>query len=200
MTELTIISYDVFTSFRVLKEPDFPLLHPTSDFVSTFCMEQDRVSRLCHPLQLLLPHLPPLPRFAELKGILQDVVSITLAYEQYENFEHSATSLNTILMARHCVLHDLLTVGDAAALSRTAPSSEWAPGESIHYDLTWLSSLSYMALDLHPCTRGPGPHELLAVRLNDVIARARRHDLHLRQPVLYQWAIDLQSRLTLTST
>lgn len=194
---LTIISYDVFTSFRVLKKPGFPLLHPTSNFVSTFCIDQDRVSRMCHPLQLLLPHLPASRRFSELKGILQDVVSVTLAYEQYENFEPSAASLNTILMARHCVLHDLLTIGDAAALNRTAPSPNRLPGESTHYDLTWLSSLSYMALDLHPCTRGPGPHELLAVRLNDVIARARRHDLHLRQPALYQWAIDLQGRLTL---
>lgn len=163
-------------------------------------IEQGRASRMCQPLQLLLPHLPRSPQLAKLNGILQDIVTVTLAYEQYECFEPSAASLNTIMMGRHCVLHDLLTIGDAAASNGTVPPPNWLPGEGTLYDLTWLTTLSYMALDLFPCTRGPGPHELLAVRLNDVITRAQRNDLHLRQPVLCQWANELQIRLSLPST
>lgn len=155
------------------------------------------MSRMCQPLQILLPHLPHSPQFNELKSILQNVIVVTLAYEKYEGFETSAPALHSILMARHCVLHDLLSIGDAASPGHTTPTFQWASGDQTLYDLTWLAVLSYMVLDLFPCTRGPGPHEALTERLGNVILRAQEYDLHFRHPVLCQWATELRDRLML---
>jgi hypothetical protein len=132
---------------------------------------------------------------AELKSMLRNVVTITLAYEKYKAFEPSAPTLHAILMARHCVLHDLLTIGDSLSHQTDLKYEEWSPDEATLYDLAWLATLSYMVLDLHPCTRGPGPHELLAERLEHVIKRAQEQDLQYYHAVLYQWADDLRQRL-----
>lgn len=192
---LTFYSYDVFTAFRILQPPEFPLLEPTSHYVDKFHSEDERVSRMCQSLQALLPKLPSSPQFIPLKSILQDVIAITLAYEKYEVFEPSAPILRDILMARHCVLHDLLTVGDAEAQNTNKEVGNQTSDEAVLYGLTWLSALSYMLLDLYPITRGPGPHELLAERLHKTLVRTREQGLDFCQPLLYQWAINLLSRL-----
>ena len=154
---------------------------------------------MCRPLQVLVPDLPDDVPFIQLKSMLRNVILITLAYEKYEAFEPSAPALSSILMARHCVLHDLLSIGDSLAYMNNEAGTTWLPNQTTLYDLAWLAILSYMVLDLHPCSRGPGPHELLAERLDGVLLRAQRQNLHFHQPNLYQWGTDLESRLAAPS-
>jgi hypothetical protein len=155
---------------------------------------------MCPSLQLILPHLPNSPRFAKLKDILENVVKITMSYEMYEIFEPNAPALRNILMARHCVLHDLLTIGDATTPRAKADRHDLPSGEETHYELTWLCTHAYMVLDLFPCTRGPGPHELLSERLHTIIPRAQQQGIDVRQSLLYHWSTELLHRLDTPST
>lgn len=161
------------------------------------CLEisKDDRSRMCRPLRLLLPRLPADPLVAPLQKVMTNILNISIAYERYQHNDQRAT-IREIIMARHNVLHDLLVCG----LVRNA--DDWdaaAPDTVAIFELAWLSTLSYIALDLRPVCRDFGPHEMLAERLSSAIPNAIRTSLHVRQPVLFEWANELLSRLVVGS-
>lgn len=150
---------------------------------------------MCRQLQLLVPQLPNKSRLNRLNTLLHETLLITLAYEQYQRYDPRAPTLRNILMARHCVLHDLLTLGDSQKSKVTNGDNSQCGYEDLIYDLAWLSVLSYMVLDLHPLMRGPGPHEELCRRLTVTINNAFRARLQTNQLVLFEWANELRKRL-----
>ena len=134
-------------------------------------------------------------KLSRLGTLLNQVLLVTLAYEQFQRGDKRATSLRNILMARHCVLHDLLTLGDYASQKISDTEEEPILHEGATYDLAWYSVLSYMVLDLYPLGRGVGPHDLLFGRLEKAIQDASRIRLHYQQPMLFKWASELLVRL-----
>jgi hypothetical protein len=168
---------------------------------------------MCRPLQLCLPRLPHSPLLDPLIDLCHKVLLVTLAYEQYQRSNPQATSLHNILMARHSVLHDLLVLGDYKSATATVPKvcsiaaaklqsqSTTIPNEATIYNLTYLSTMSYLALDLYPWhDRGPGPHSEIAKRLSKAIKDAIQIKLMQgaegrRYTVLFEWANELLARL-----
>jgi hypothetical protein len=154
-----------------------------------------RESPLAGLLQCALLEMPNAPCLADIRAALSATVTVALAYERHQISPDTEIPLHRILMVRHCVLHDLLSIDDLRPLTGTNGTEVALPALEIIHDLAKLSALSFMVLDLHPVMRGHGPHEQLESRLRFTIKQASRTTLDTRLSKLYRCARNLHSRL-----
>jgi hypothetical protein len=154
-----------------------------------------RQSPLAGLLQSALLEMPNAPCLADIRAALSATVAVALAYERHREDSDTEVPLHRILMVRHCVLHDLLSIDDLRPLAGTEGVDVPQPALEIIHDLAKLSALSFMVLDLHPLMRGHGPHEQLESRLRFTIKQASRATLDTRLSKLHRCAQNFHSRL-----
>lgn len=156
--------YDVFTSWRLLKSPIFPLIQPTSFYMALRSHQPDRKA-IAFSQTLVSGFLSVIPGKEEedLKTLLQAVrnaAELTVDLDQYNRKTAFPPDLVHIQFVRWCITHDLLSLPEAPGNEEITDSENGLTSDLL-YRLIRLSIFGYLLFTLVPIpASGSLPHNL----------------------------------------
>ncbi|KIW71987.1 hypothetical protein PV04_00211 [Phialophora macrospora] len=169
---------DIFFAFQTLLPPAFPLLAPSSLFMSTWPKDP---APLCSSLYSMTNGFDEFrndPGFACLLQIIRHVRMITIGLNAHLSQQTGAPTITRIVWARNFMTHDLLSLpltmpttfpepvhgGRSHGRSASNTLNAFSPQQAL-YNLIRLSTLTYTLLVLFPMPRVTGLHARLSQQL-----------------------------------
>ena len=185
---IAIQLYDVFTSWRLFRPPLFPLLQPTSYFVSLRSHQADTTAAaLTRQMASGFSVLPCSAKNLLSQRLLQLVdftATLSVDLHQWERKTVDGPDYVHIQFTRWCILHDLLSLPE---LSENPNGNE----ADVSYEMIRLSTFAYFLFTLVPVPHPGSLPQKIAEMLQTALDICIASDLSIKQPGLFLWSVML---------